>query len=183
MNSILFALWFYLPAGAANMAPVLAAKWHLMGKLNIPIDFNSKFRGKRLFGDHKTIRGFVAGYVFAVITLFLQSLIYENVEYIREISLVSYNGADIFFVAALFTLGALGGDAIESFFKRQAGVKPGISWAPFDQIDWIIGAVIISLFFTNYTLSVYLWAIAWGLLLHPTITVIGWLFKLRDHPI
>lgn len=165
------------------MAPVFAAKWRFLDKLNVPIDFNANFKGKRLFGNHKTIRGFVSGYVFALITLFLQRLLYENIDFIREISLVSYSGGEIFFVAALFTLGALGGDAIESFFKRQAGVKPGASWKPFDQIDWILGAVLISLLFTDFSLSFYLWAIVWGMLLHPISTVVGWSLNLKKDPI
>ena len=39
--------------------------------------------------------------------------------------------------------GALFGDALKSFFKRQIGIRPGHSWMPFDQVDWIVGAVIL----------------------------------------
>jgi CDP-2,3-bis-(O-geranylgeranyl)-sn-glycerol synthase len=41
----------------------------------------------------------------------------------------------------LLGFGALAGDSIKSFFKRRVGVKPGKRWFPFDQIDFVIGAL------------------------------------------
>jgi CDP-2,3-bis-(O-geranylgeranyl)-sn-glycerol synthase len=38
--------------------------------------------------------------------------------------------------------GALFADAVESFFKRRAGIGPGKTWVPFDQIDYIIGGLV-----------------------------------------
>ena len=49
-ENILFALWFFLPAGIANVAPIFAAKWRLLESLNKPLDFGQTFRGKRIFG-------------------------------------------------------------------------------------------------------------------------------------
>ncbi len=39
-------------------------------------------------------------------------------------------------------MGALAGDAVKSFFKRQIGAKPGNMWPPFDQIDFVVGATV-----------------------------------------
>ena len=183
MNEILFALWFYLPAGAANMAPVFAKRVKFLDKLDVPLDFGKHFYKKRIFGDHKTLRGLVSGYVFALITIALQAWLYSNASFFSEISFIDYSSLNLWLVSGLFTIGALGGDAAKSFFKRQANINPGKSWTPFDQVDWIIGAVLISLLFTNFELNVYLWAIAWGLLLHPISTVIGWFLKLKEEPI
>ena len=183
MSEILFALWFYLPAGNANMAPIFAVKIKWLDRLNVPIDFGLTFRGKRLFGENKTVRGFVAGYFAAWIALVAQVWLYHHVGFIHDISLIDYGQINIWLLSAVFSIGALGGDALESFFKRQADIKPGQSWAPFDQMDWIVGAVLLSLSVTNFPANVYLWAVAWGMLLHPISTVIGWLFKLKDKPI
>lgn len=183
MNEILFALWFYLPAGNANMAPIFAKKIKFLDFLDKPLDFGLTLRGKRLFGDNKTIRGFVAGYFAAWIALVAQVWAYHNVEFIYDISLIDYGQINIWLFAAVFSVGALGGDALESFFKRQSNIQPGQSWAPYDQIDWILGAVVLSLFVTDFGASVYLWAIVWGLILHPVSTIIGWFFKLKDRPI
>jgi CDP-2,3-bis-(O-geranylgeranyl)-sn-glycerol synthase len=36
--------------------------------------------------------------------------------------------------------GALAGDAVKSFFKRQIGIAPGHRWLGPDQLDFIVGA-------------------------------------------
>ncbi len=183
MSLVLFALWFYLPAGNANMAPVFAKKIKFLDPLDKPIDFGKSFNHRRIFGDHKTFRGLLVGYVAAWTALLLQVWLYENTTFFYELSPFDYSTMNIWLFAGIFSLGALGGDAIESFFKRQIGIKPGKSWPPFDQIDWILGAVLLSLLVTNFTLGTYVWAVIWGLLLHPISTFIGWFFKLKDDPI
>ncbi len=183
MSEIFFALWFYLPAGNANMAPIFAKKIKFLDFLDIPLDFGVHFRGKPIFGPNKTLRGLVVGYFAAWIAIALQIWLYNNFEFIRDFSLFDYSQMNIWLFAAVFSIGALGGDAFESFLKRQSNIKPGQSWAPYDQIDWILGAVLLSLFVTDFSASVYLWAIVWGLILHPISTIIGWFFKLKDKPI
>ncbi|KAA0006124.1 MAG: CDP-archaeol synthase, partial [Thermoplasmata archaeon] len=39
--------------------------------------------------------------------------------------------------------GALLGDIVESFFKRRVGKERGEDWIPFDQVDFLIGALIL----------------------------------------
>ncbi|PIW37162.1 MAG: hypothetical protein COW24_01735, partial [Candidatus Kerfeldbacteria bacterium CG15_BIG_FIL_POST_REV_8_21_14_020_45_12] len=52
-------IWLMLPAGVANMSPVLIQN-HLMA-IAKPVDGGRTLGGKPLFGDHKTWRGlFVA---------------------------------------------------------------------------------------------------------------------------
>lgn len=183
MSEIIFALWFYLPAGNANMAPVFAKKISFLRPLDRPLDFGKTIGGKRIFGDHKTFRGLLAGYVAAWLAFVLQVWLYQNFSFFYETALFDYSSANIWLFAAIFSLGALGGDAIESFFKRQINIKPGKSWVPFDQADWIVGAVLLSLLVTNFEPATYLLAIVWGLLLHPISTLIGWSIKLKDKPI
>ncbi len=183
MNEVIFALWFILPAGNANMAPVFAKKMKFLDSLDKPLDFGRSFNGKRIFGDNKTFRGIVAGYFAAWIALLPQIWLYNNVAFVREYSLFDYSTMNIWLFAAIFSFGALGGDAVESFFKRQLDIKPGKSWFPFDQLDWIVGAVTLSLPFTDFNWIVYVYIIIWGLILHPISTVIGWLLKLKDEPI
>ena len=51
---IIYPIIFILPAYAANGAPVIFG-------CGIPIDLNKKFRGKPIFGKHKTIKGLISG--------------------------------------------------------------------------------------------------------------------------
>ena len=69
MKEILFALWFFLPAGIANMSPILVANLPGLKRLKAPMDFGLTFRGQRVFGTHKTWRGFVVGIIAATLVL------------------------------------------------------------------------------------------------------------------
>jgi len=80
-------------------------------------------RGQRLFGSHKTVRGLLTGVIAASIIGLLQG----NVV-----------------MGTVMGLGALWGDAMKSFFKRQFKINPGARWSPWDQIDFVIGAIIFS---------------------------------------
>ena len=42
-----------------------------------------------------------------------------------------------------FGIGAMAGDAVKSFFKRRADVPSGERWFPFDQIDFVVGALVL----------------------------------------
>lgn len=79
--------------------------------------------------------------------------------------------------------GALIGDAVESFFKRQAGIAAGKSWVPFDQVDYIIGGCLLSLFvvrlhFLDYLLILIVWVIV-----HFVAVYLGYLTGIRKRPI
>jgi CDP-2,3-bis-(O-geranylgeranyl)-sn-glycerol synthase len=37
----------------------------------------------------------------------------------------------------------MAGDAVKSFLKRRAGIRPGRPWIPFDQIDFVVGELVL----------------------------------------
>jgi CDP-2,3-bis-(O-geranylgeranyl)-sn-glycerol synthase len=39
-------------------------------------------------------------------------------------------------------VGALGGDALKSYFKRRRGIAPGEPWVPADQLDFVAGGLV-----------------------------------------
>lgn len=184
MHTVLFALWFFLPAGLANSSPVFANKIPILSKLGMPIDGGKTFRGQRMFGDHKTVRGFIVGTLTGFIIAILQMILYTNFSWFINISGgIDYSSPSVLLLGAALGFGALAGDAVKSFFKRQVGVKSGQSWFPYDQIDYIIGGLLVSLFFVTLSSTEYLViALVW-FLLHPVGTLIGWLLKLKDSPI
>src|SRR5882757_4594912 len=163
MKEILFALWFFLPAGVANMSPILVANLPGLRRLNAPMDFGLTFRGRRVFGSHKTWRGFMVGIISATLVLALQQLLTRHFGWAQTLTgQVDYASLPTLVMGPLFAIGALGGDAIESFFKRQRGIKPGEGWFPFDQTDYIIGGAVatapfVSLSFRQYCELLFLW--------------------------
>jgi len=116
-------LYFMAPAYAANMAPPFVRYWR---GWNRPIS-------RRWLGAHKTVLGFALGVLAAVTTTFIQSRI-------------AWDGALVAagHWAALglrFGVGAMIGDIAKSFAKRRAGVAPGDRWIPWDQVDFVLGAL------------------------------------------
>ncbi len=138
---MLFVFWFFLPAGMANMAPIFAAKLPWLRTFTYPLDGYATFRGRRIFGSHKTLRGLFSGILVGVLTVYLQIAIYMHVPFVRNFVLIDYTTIHPILFGMLSSVGALGGDAIKSFFKRQLNITPGKSWFPFDQIDYVIGGV------------------------------------------
>lgn len=183
MDSIIFALLFFWPAGAANSSPIFAAKIKALEKLGKPIDGGKMFRGKRIFGDHKTIRGFIIGPLVGALAAAELVLIYNYWGYFRDISPIDYSKIETILLGAVMGFGALAGDSIKSFFKRQVGVPSGKSWFPFDQIDYIIGGLLASLYYTKLESSDYIVITIVWFVLHPISTFIGWLLRLKDSPI
>src|SRR5262245_32439132 len=137
MNELWTAFLFFLPAGLANMFASLSGNVPKLRDLSYPMDFNLSFRGKRIFGTNKTIRGLVVGVLVAMFTAWI------------------LNQAII--LGLLLGLGAILGDAVKSFFKRQIDVAPGNSWLFFDQIDYILGGILLSMVYIRLSFEEYIY--------------------------
>lgn len=141
---LLETAWLYLPAMAANLAPVLALHYRWLPVLAVPIDT------KRL-GNHKTYRGIIFGIAAGALVGVLQFAVYR-VPAAQALSLMSYGSlATAVLLGVWLAVGALAGDAVKSFLKRRAGVAPGRLWLPWDQIDFVIGASVVAVLFTDVT--------------------------------
>lgn len=182
MNLIVEALIFFAPAGIANMAPLWGSKIPALAPLDRSIDFGRTFRGKRIFGDHKTLRGFLMGFIAALLSVLVFYYLQQQFSWITERSIVLFSGSNILGWAAIFSFGALGGDAIKSFFKRQTNHAPGSTWFPFDQIDYILGGLVLSAPFVSLSVAQIVAVILVWSLIHPLATTIGYLTKLKDSP-
>lgn len=116
-------LYFMLPAYCANMAPPFVRFWH---GWNRPIS-------RRWLGGHKTVVGFLAGVGAGVAAAALQSVLDLPSPFVDQRRWLP--------LGLLFGLGAMAGDALKSFAKRRFRIAPGAPWMPFDQIDFVIGAL------------------------------------------
>lgn len=183
IESIFFSLWFFAPAGFANLAAFVAGKIPSLKRFNFPVDCYIKIGGKRLLGDHKTVRGFVAAILFGIIACAIEIFFYSNFFSLREIIPIDYYTINPFILGTLLGGGALVGDLIKSFFKRRIDIEPGKSWFPFDQIDYIIGGIAFSLFYIQLSFGEYVILFIIWFLIHPLITSLGYIFKLRHEPL
>lgn len=137
---IIEALYYFLPAYMANMAPVLL-KGQLKS-LDTPLDGGRTWRGKRVLGSHKTWRGLVGGAMTGVIVFWLQKLLHD-LTFFQTISIIDYSRYTVL-LGLLLGTGALLGDAAKSFLKRQIGIKPGKPWPVLDQLDFVVGGLLLS---------------------------------------
>ncbi len=170
LHEILFALWFFLPVGIGNCAPIFAKALPGLKQWSYPLDCYLTFGGKRIFGDHKTVRGLVVGIITSIVVVYVQQYFYET----------SLNPLVFGFLAGF---GAIGGDSVKSFFKRQRGIAEGRRWFPFDQLDYIFGAIATTFFyvrlsFFDYVVIVFVW-----FFLHLVFSALGFLVGLKPRPL
>lgn len=154
-------LIFIAPIYAANTTPVFAAKAKFIEFLNKPVDFNITFMGKPLFGSHKTVRGYVVG-VFSGTFLAVYLNYFTGFWTIEQALLLGF----------LVSFGSLLGDTLKSFFKRRIDIPPGQDWVPFDQLDYSVGALLLSSIAIIWAWYDYVFMIGISLVLHFTANMI-----------
>ena len=115
------ALLFIGPAYFANAAPlVLGGGASLDGGRSLA-------DGRPIFGPHKTVRGVIAGIVVGTLIGLAESLVDPRL-------------ATAGFMIAL---GAVLGDLLGAFVKRRLNVEPGKAFPVLDQLDFILGSVVL----------------------------------------
>lgn len=124
---LLFA--YLVPMYCANAVPILVHGTK-------PLDFGKKFRGKRVFGKGKTILGALAGIIGGTVAGTLFMLAFPQTQQLIP---------NYFALIAALAAGAIIGDAVKSFFKRQLGFESGQRWLIADQLDFIAGGLLLSL--------------------------------------
>jgi len=170
------AIWFFLPAGIANMAASLS---RFISLSNYPVDFGKTWKGKRIFGSHKTWRGIFFGTLFGILTFWGQQCLYQF-EFFKSLSLFDYIEASRV-IGLLLGLGAVWGDSIRSFFKRRINIKPGGTWMPFDQIDYTIGAfaLVSIVFFPGWKVGIT--AVCLGFIVHIFFNLCAYVLRIQKN--
>jgi len=144
MEAIIFViscLYFFLPAYFANMTPPLARNAGVFKCLAFPVDFGKTWRGKRIFGDHKTWRGVASALIVGMGAALLQWWLYQF-SWAMELSLLDYKSVNLWFFSLLFAGGAVSGDIFAAFIKRRMNLPPGSPFIPWDQTNYVIGSFI-----------------------------------------
>ena len=172
---IIDALWLMLPAYVPNSSAVLFA-----GK--IPIDLGRNFvDGKRVFGPGKTFRGLIGGTLSGIAVGLLLQLIRNS----THIGVPSFEPLSV--IAAL-SLGAMLGDLTKSFFKRRLGMDRGAPLPIADQLDFVIGAWVLTYAFfsgwftLNFTPPVMVVVLIVSPFLHLAVNFIGFKLGKKKEP-
>ncbi len=183
------SVWLMLPAYIANpMAAVLGG--------GTPMDLGKYFPdGRRILGNGKTIRGLLAGTACGIMVGLIQAgltprLIASGVfdEWpLFHGALCAYSLSTLSIVF-LMAFGALLGDSVESFIKRRLGLERGAMFPVADQLDFVLGAWMLTYIFAAHWFNTYFsfWIIITVLvvtpLLHLTTNIFGYLIKVKKEP-
>lgn len=183
MNFIIYIIsivYLLVPAAFANMVPVFVKNY--FKALAFPVDFNTKFEGSRLFGSHKTFRGFIFGILASIIVVIIQVYLYQF-SFFKDISFLDYSKLSAISFGFLVGFGVLFGDLIGSFIKRRLRVRPGRSFLILDQINSAVGYVIfvIPFYFKSWTLA--FWVIIIWVLGHFVLRYLGYILKITKEKI
>lgn len=157
---ILYPIIYIFPAYAANGAPVIFGG-------SAPLDMKRKFMGKRVFGDHKTIRGTASSIIAGVAAGAIESLFIPG----------------MLPISVLLTVGANFGDLIGSFAKRRLNLKSGASVPLLDQYGFFVFALLFAL---PYGSAPGIFGIAFLFVLtgvmHPLTNMGAHLLRLKEVP-
>ncbi len=118
---VIYPLIYIFAAYAANGAPVIFGGGR-------PLDLNKRFRKKRIFGNSKTIKGVVAGIIVGLIVGIVEGQVLPYLLY----------------TSIALSLGAIFGDLLGSFMKRQAGMAPGTNVPLLDQYGFFFFALLFA---------------------------------------
>lgn len=179
-ETILQALYLFLPAYAATMAPVLAKRFGLLPSLAWPLDRGVVFREHALLGPHKTFRGIVVGILAAIGVAALQQMGNQRSSFLFSLSSEpQWLYAPVLWGGALGA-GALLGDLVKSFIKRRFGIPPGQRWFPWDQLDQAIGGLLVGSLLTPFSWITILIILLATPLLSLAVNIGGYVFSLKE---
>jgi len=122
LSDAISALIFIFPSYAANSVPAIFGR-------GTPIDLGRCFiDGERIFGSHKTIRGFLSGLFAGLLVSAAMGALFST---------------ELLFFGILISVGALGGDLTGAFIKRRLKLPPGYPLPLLDQLDFVFGGLLI----------------------------------------
>jgi hypothetical protein len=138
-------LWLAFPVAFAAALHVGVLRLRLFERLKRPLDGGRCWRGARLFGDHKTVRGAVVMVAGSIAGFALQQR-----WRVPSLELFDYSAAHAWGTGALLGLGFVVGELPNSFLKRRAGIPPGRHatgpgywlFTALDQLDSVVGGLV-----------------------------------------
>ena len=168
------------------IAQGLCIKYDWLSRLKRPLDLGLSFRGKRIFGDHKTWRGLMINLVFCSMGTMIQTLLQNLGVFPQWLFLLDYseNG---YLIGILLGLGMTVGELPNSFVKRQLDIFPGkrkkgllgVVFFLFDQVDLTIGIWVFLYLLIRPSLLFIIWSFFITIVLHVAISSVGYLFGMH----
>ncbi|MGM0591884.1 MAG: CDP-2,3-bis-(O-geranylgeranyl)-sn-glycerol synthase [Halobacteriota archaeon] len=177
LDLVVGAFWAMLPAYVPNNAAVL-------GGGGRPIDGGRTWRGRRLLGDGKTWRGTIVGVVAGSVLAVVLNLVNGPLSTLLGFSLPVFPLR----AGVALAVGAMVGDVVASLLKRRLGRERGSAVPVLDQLDFVVGALVLTAFVAPSWFAQTFTPAAVGVvlvmtpLLHVGTNALAFLFGLKNEP-
>jgi len=170
LNSLLKIIIYIIPMYIANSSAMLFG-----GKT--PIDLNIKFiDGRPIFGKGKTFKGTAIGIIIGTFSAILVNFLFP--------SITGQITTNFILLGFALSIGAVLGDMAGSFFKRRNNIPRGNEILFLDQLDFVIGAMLLGALTTYYIpgfYEVFLIAAA-TIIIHKITNFLAFKIKLKKVP-
>jgi hypothetical protein len=151
VSALLEALWIAAPVIVGGLLHIAAMRLRVCSPLaRVPLDGGVTLRGRRLFGDNKTLRGAVLMVLFTVLATIGAFGVAERAAWAAALTPRELLSAGPVVWGGLLGAGYVLGELPNSFIKRQLSIPPGdaargwlgpVFWVV-DQIDSLGGAML-----------------------------------------
>ena len=159
LNDLLIAIYVAVPAYVANSTPVVLGG-------GAPIDRGREFvDGRRILGSNKTGKGFAYGLLFGSVAALAEAILFRN--YLLVLA------------GILVSLGALLGDLSGAFLKRRLDILPGHPLPVVDQLDFILGALVLASPLLNITMGAVLILVIATVPIHLLSNAVAYMLRLK----
>jgi len=150
-------------------------------KYSWPLDLGKRFRGRRIFGDHKTFRGLVVFVPLASAAFFSLDWLLRALDLGITERLWALTPGGYALLGFLAGLGFMLGELPNSFIKRQLGIEPGAAaasrtgvawqWAA-DRLDSTIGMLLAMSLLAEIPWQMWLYLIVAGPAVHFVFSIL-----------
>jgi CDP-2,3-bis-(O-geranylgeranyl)-sn-glycerol synthase len=177
--SFISALILFIPAFIANPSAVITGG-------HFVIDGGKSWRGKRIFGDHKTWSGFLGGMVAGTVIGLLLNYLFLFAG-VKELVFSDQLLNSFLMVLALSAFSMLG-DLAGSFIKRRIGRAPGAESLFLDQYPFaLFSLAFFYIIFLPQAKVLFPWEGVVAILIvtpliHRAVNIIGYKFKMKSVP-
>lgn len=182
------ALLIIAAFSAAGVLHVLWLRWPLSSALAVPIDAGWRWRGRRVLGEHKTLRGFAAivpatGLLFAAL-----GATRDWLPPWLAAGLWQMETAELLLLGVWAAFWFMAGELPNSFLKRQWGLAPGDVPAAgakraicllLDRVDSILAMLLALALVVPVPALTWLLVLVFGPGIHFLFSVLLWLTQVK----
>jgi hypothetical protein len=187
LQALPLALWIAAPVLLGGLTLVAVIRWRLLSDLAaIPLDAGASWRGHRVFGENKTLRGVLVMIGATVCWTSIQ--VWLSARWAWSSTLIPEPERALPLAWGVLTgAGYILGELPNSFIKRQLGIAPGdtsrggtapLLWV-IDQLDSMAGVLLMLLPVWTPSLPVALALCGVTLVIHPIVALLMFLLGLK----